>query len=184
MAMSKPLACELDAHEPIDAGERGDLERMRSFAQRKGEPFDRTDPEGHFTGSSLVADPHLERVVLIRHNALDMWLQCGGHAEGRETCGLEVAIREAREETDLDVGPHPAHPGLLDVDVHEIPASDPMPSHLHLDLRYVLVADPREDPVAPEDEASKADWFTLDQARTLGLDAGLRRLIGKVEKLS
>lgn len=181
--MTEPLACELAAHEPADPDERADLERMRSFAERKDQPFDRTDPEGHFTGSGLIADPRLEQVVLIRHNQLDMWLQCGGHAEGPETCGIEVALREAREETGLAVAPHPAQPGLVDVDVHEIPATETMPEHLHLDLRYLLVADPSRQPKPPEAEASKADWFSWAGASKLDLDEGLQRLLAKARDL-
>lgn len=184
MDRASPLVEILEAHEPAGKAEAADLEAMRAFARRKADPFDRSDPEGHFTGSGLVAGPALERVVLLDHRKLGMWLQPGGHAEHGETAGVEVAIREAREETGLAVAPHPAAAGLVDVDVHEIPAGEAMPAHRHLDLRYVLVADPDRSPRPPEAEALEADWFTLDAARKLDLDPGLERLLGKVEALA
>lgn len=175
---------ELDAHEPAGPDEAEALRRMVAFAERKEAPFDRADPEGHFTGSALVATPRLDRVVLMHHRQLDMWLQCGGHARQGESRGRFVALREAREETGIeDVEPHPRWPGLVDVDVHRIPAADGMPEHLHLDLRYLLVADPQAEPSAPQEEAHRIRWFTLDETRELALDDGLQRLLWKVRSI-
>lgn len=171
-------------HEPAGPEEARDLERIVSFVERKEDPFDRTDPEGHLTGSGLVASRELDRVVLMHHRKLDMWLQCGGHAEDDESDARRVALREAREETGLrPLEPHPHWPGLVDVDVHEIPATDAMPEHLHLDLRFVLAADPSQQPTAPDGEAHEVRWFRLEEARSLDLDEGLQRLLWKLRSI-
>lgn len=171
-------------HAPEGPSEAKDLETTLAFARSRKQPFDRTDTEGHLVASGLVASPELDRVVLLHHRQLDTWLQCGGHADPEDITAKRTALREAREETGLTVEPHPAHPDLLDVDVHEIPATDSFPAHLHLDLRYLLVADPAGTPEAPADEAHEVAWFELDEARALELDEGLVRLLGKVETLA
>lgn len=170
-------------HAPADEDEARDLETMVAFARTRDDPFDRGDTEGHLVASGLVASPSLDRVVLLHHRTLGMWLQPGGHAEPGDRSAQQAALREAREETGLDVEPHPTHPGLLDVDVHEIPATDGFPAHLHLDLRYLLVADPDHPPEAPADEAHEVRWFELDEALSLELDEGLIRLLDKVRAL-
>jgi hypothetical protein len=67
----------------------------------------------------------------------------GGHGEPSETEGWVVALREALEGTGV-VGlvRHAGWPGLLDVDVHRIPARGDVPEHDHLDLRYLFTAPP------------------------------------------
>lgn len=174
----------LTAHAPADPNEAKDLETTLAFARSRKQPFDRTDTEGHLVASGLVANPGLDRVVLLHHRQLDMWLQCGGHADPGDATAKQTALREAREETGLSVQPHPAHPDLLDVDVHEIPATDSFPAHLHLDLRYLLAADPEDQPEAPADEAHEAAWFELDEALALELDEGLVRLLQKTRELA
>jgi 8-oxo-dGTP pyrophosphatase MutT (NUDIX family) len=174
----------LKKHHPAGPTEREHLATMREFAEDTDRPYDCDNPEGHFVASGLVASPRLDQVVLLHHEQLEVWLQPGGHAEPGETQPREIAEREAREETRLDVEPHPDWPGLVDVDVHEIPATDTMPAHAHLDLRYVFQADPDDEPTAPEDEARDVQWFGLKEAREeLDLDEGLQRLLWKVQSL-
>jgi 8-oxo-dGTP pyrophosphatase MutT (NUDIX family) len=45
---------------------------------------------------------HENKVLLIYHNKLEKWLPCGGHIEENET-PPEAAIREAKEETEIDI---------------------------------------------------------------------------------
>lgn len=180
-----PLEDELASHAPAGPDEARDLERIRAFVERKADPFDREDTEGHVVASGLVTSPELDQVVLLHHAALDMWLQTGGHAQPGERSGHRIARREAVEETGFaEIEPHPQWPDLIDVDVHEIPATDAMPAHLHLDLRYLFVADPSLEPTVPEDEAHQVRWFDVETARqTLDLDPGLQRLLWKVRSL-
>lgn len=182
--MVERLRRELDEHAPAGPDEREDLEAMLAFAEAKDQPFDRSDPEGHFVASGIVASPELDQVVLLHHNQLEMWLQPGGHAEPDENRGRAIARREVREETTLDVDEHPAWSGLFDVDVHQIPASGSMPEHRHLDLRYLFQADPEAVPTAPADEAGKVRWFDVEVARRkLDLDEGLERALWKLHSL-
>ena len=49
-----------------------------------------------------------------------------------------AALREAREETGIDLFDFPIGERILDVDVHPIPAHGPDPAHLHYDIRHLL----------------------------------------------
>ena len=168
----------LAAHSPYDPKEASDLERMRDFAARLTEPFSRSSWPAHFTGSALIIDPPGERVVLVLHAALGRWLQPGGHAEPVDNADLRAtALREAREETGLEVELVSDTP--LDVDVHTIPARKSEPEHEHLDVRFLFRArDPgalRHDP----GESRGAQWVSWAEALQRADEPSLRRMLNK-----
>ena len=176
----------LARYETDDPREARDLERMRRYAVTLAEPFSRHGREAHFTGSALVIDPDARRVCLVHHARFDRWLQPGGHHESGDAGRLErTALREAAEETGCRVAlrsPAPAAdpPLPLDVDIHPIAARPGEPAHLHLDLRYLVVAlDPEA--LAPDARESRgAEWLAwADAEARAGDDDGLRRLLLK-----
>lgn len=174
----------LDAHRPEDADEARSLAEMRRLLPLLGEPLSRHQPDAHFTASALVVDPDARKLALLHHAKLQRWLQPGGHAEPVDD-GLmhSTALREAREETGCEVRLHDAVPGLLDVDVHPIPARADEPAHRHLDLRFLLVAEDPRRLTLNADEASALAWFTFDDAAALVDDEALRRLIRKARRV-
>ncbi|KUP97964.1 NUDIX hydrolase [Thermobifida cellulosilytica] len=97
---------------------------------------------GHATAGAVVVDPD-NRVLLIRHRALNAWLLPGGHLEPEDTDLLAASLRELAEETGL----HPQHvhphdgtdPAPIDLDIHRIPANPARgePEHWHFDFRYL-----------------------------------------------
>ena len=163
----------LVAHVPADTEEAAHLDRMQRFARELDDPLSREQPDAHFTASALVVDPSRSRTFLIRHRKLGRWLQPGGHVESEDETLLDAALREAREETGFAVRPAREEP--LDVDVHEFPARDGRPAHLHLDVRFLLVADGTS-MTAPAEEG---EWFDRSAALSIADEAGLRRLIEK-----
>lgn len=54
----------------------------------------------HFTATALIV--HNKKILLVNHNKLKSWLPPGGHLEENEM-PHEGAIREAKEETGLDI---------------------------------------------------------------------------------
>ena len=52
---------------------------------------------------------------------------------------LAVALREAREESGLDV--RALDDAIFDIDVHRIPARGREPAHLHFDVRFLVQAE-------------------------------------------
>jgi 8-oxo-dGTP pyrophosphatase MutT (NUDIX family) len=93
------------------------------------------------TSSAVVLDPDRGVVLLHLHRRLGRWLQPGGHIEPDER-PEDAAVRETREETAVAVRHPSAGPIVLHLDEH--PGPD---GHLHLDLRYLLLADAAAPPV-------------------------------------
>jgi 8-oxo-dGTP pyrophosphatase MutT (NUDIX family) len=161
----------LAAHEPADAEEAADLERMRAWAETLDRPFSREQPEAHFTASAIVVDEPGERTLLVHHRKSGSWFQPGGHFEAEDATAADAAAREACEETGLEVAL--ARPGVLDVDVHWVPWDE----HYHLDLRFHLVASGE---LAPDEaEVHGAEWLTWDEAFARIDEPALRRALLK-----
>ena len=140
---------------PIDHAERRSIEVFLAAYDRLTDPLSEEADPVHVTGSAIVIG---ERgVVLLKHKRLGLWLQPGGHVNAGET-PWDGALREAQEETGLevafvDVDEVLGVPRLAHVDVH--PASR---GHTHLDLRYVLRGD-ATDPAPPAGESQEIGWF-------------------------
>jgi 8-oxo-dGTP pyrophosphatase MutT (NUDIX family) len=152
-----------------------DVDRMIRFADDLAEPFSRGQATAHFTASAAVVDPSGARTCLIEHAKLGRRLQPGGHVEPDDESPQLAALREAREETGLEVRLHPWAPRPFDVDVHEIPAFGDEPPHLHLDLRYLVVGEGE-----PGDGAA---WYGWDEALAGADEDALRRLLGKARRV-
>jgi 8-oxo-dGTP pyrophosphatase MutT (NUDIX family) len=175
----------LRTYQPFDEYEAAMATRLRNFldAATGDAPFARdlagTQPEwGHVTGSAWIVNENGTRTVLVHHAKLGLWVQPGGHCDG-ECDVLAVALREAREETGLDVAP--LETGLFDVDVHHIPEYWNTPEHLHFDVRFLLGADDASTPVlSPESRAVR--WVTLDEAAQLNDEDSIARLIAKTRR--
>lgn len=175
----------LARHVPADDKEREDLERMRAFAAQLERPFSRSQATAHFTGSAVVVDPPGQRVVLLHHGKLQRWLQPGGHADEADGGSLEAtALREAREETGCRVRLHPSAPRPLDVDIHRIPARKDEPDHLHLDVRFLLIAEDPEALAHDPQESLGAQWLDWAAALERADEPPLRRLLEKARAVS
>jgi RimJ/RimL family protein N-acetyltransferase/8-oxo-dGTP pyrophosphatase MutT (NUDIX family) len=174
----------LHAHVAADEKERADLAVMRERARTAGDPFSREEPGAHFTGSAVVMSADGARVCLVHHGKLHRWLQPGGHAEPSDLGSMALtALREAHEETGMRVRPHPRAWGPLDVDAHTLPARKADAEHLHLDVRYAVVADEPETLRHDPAESHGAKWLSLDDALALADEAPLRRMLEKARAL-
>jgi 8-oxo-dGTP pyrophosphatase MutT (NUDIX family) len=121
------------------------------------------------------------RVLLHHHRRLDRWLQMGGHDDG-ERDAAATALREAQEEsglTDLTF----LVPGILDLDVHAIPAGKGEPPHLHHDVRYAVATTTPEAIRRDASESLDLRWFSLDEARRLMAEPGSSRVIERLRRL-
>lgn len=174
----------LRRHRPEGPEEAAHLAAITAFVGDHPDPFDRRIARGHLTASAFVLSPDGARVLLLHHRKLQRWLQPGGHAEAGETSGEDIALREAREETGITtLSIHAGAPRPVDVDVHAIPAHRSDPAHLHLDLRYVVIAPEDAALVRSTEETNSLRWFEWDELGALGLDGGLQRGLAKARRL-
>lgn len=151
----------LERHLVLDARERASKVRILAELDRLTRPCDREADPVHVTASAVVVGPR--GTVLHLHRRLGRWLQPGGHVDAGES-PAQAALRETREETGLEVAHPTGGPRLLHVDVH--PAAD----HVHLDLRYLLIAQDG-DPNPRPGESPEARWFGWREAEALADDA-------------
>ncbi len=162
--------------ETLDPGVSSRTARSQLFTldllRHARDPFDRRafDP-GHVTASALVLCPYRTRVLLVFHKRLQRWLQPGGHVEPGDHDVVQTARRENLEET--GVGLVVAHPILVGIDVHEIPAARAEPRHLHYDFMFGFIADSDVLPESPE--ARQVAWCPIDALARFGADKPLRR---------
>lgn len=157
---------------PIDRAERDSIDRFLVEFDRLVDPLDQLLDPVHVTGSAIVVGRR--GVVLLRHKRLGFWLQPGGHIDAGES-PWEAALREAHEETGLDVTfadvDADGVPRLAHVDVH--PGGR---GHTHLDLRYLLFGGDA-DPDPPESESQEIGWFAWPAAVERAGDARLANLL-------
>jgi 8-oxo-dGTP pyrophosphatase MutT (NUDIX family) len=171
----------LARHQERFPQDRARAETIRRFVEAHADCFERSCREGHVTGSAWIASADGDRALLVLHRKLGAWLQPGGHADG-DPDPAAVACREAAEESGLtslrlidwwrDGSPSPQP---FDVDVHRIPARPGEPEHVHLDIRFLLVADPAERPRSSP-ESNEARWVPLAQIPVLSREPSLLRM--------
>ena len=110
------------------------------------------------------------------------WLQVGGHADPGESDPLEIALREAKEETGLkDLQPWPDS-SIVHVAVVPVPPGKGEPAHEHADVRYALSTTTPE-AIAPETESALLKWLSVDEALQHVGEDNLRICLGRIAAL-
>ena len=166
----------LEAYVPTGATDAAARERILGFVRAHDDCFERTLLEGHVTGSAWIVNPSRTRCLLTHHRKLDRWLQLGGHADG-QTDALEVAMREAREESGL-TSLRAVSDAIFDCDVHSIPGRKAEPEHFHYDVRFLLEADDTE-PLVLSEESKELAWVALEDVASLESDESVMRMVVK-----
>ena len=93
---------------------------------------------------------------MVYHNIYHSWSWLGGHADG-ETDLLSVAIQEVKEEAGISKV-YPVSEEIFSLE------SLTVDGHLHLNVTYLLEADPKENVSVKADENSGVAWFSPEEA--------------------
>ena len=156
---------ELRAFCPWNQQEAADRDALLALLEGGRAPYGREDP-AHWTDSAWVVSPDRRQVLLAYHTLYDSWSWLGGHADGDRDL-LAAALREVREESGLEavrpVSRDIYSLEILTVDGHE-KRGRYVSSHLHLNLTYLLEADPAAPLRCKPGENSQVAWFGLEEA--------------------
>lgn len=137
-----------------------------------------SDSEYDYTASATIV--HNDKVLLLFHHKLHLWLPPAGHIELNEH-PIEALYRETEEETGLtkehltlllpyednlslerDPETNLSLPVPFDIDVHTVNDE----GHRHIDLSYIFTSD--TDAVRKEEGgAEQLEWFTLAEIEKL-----------------
>ena len=156
----------IESYQPYNEQEERDKAVMLSLLAAQPELFTRENQVAHMTASSWLLNRTHDKVLMIYHNIYRSWSWTGGHADGDRDL-LSVAKREAMEETGVSdiraVSEDIFSLEILTVDGHEKKGVY-VPSHLHLNVTYLLEANEEEVFRVKPDENSGVRWFALEEA--------------------
>lgn len=174
----------LKSYQPCNEQEANDKEVMLALLKTQPDVFTRENKVAHFTASSWLLNKTHDKVLMIYHNIYQSWSWTGGHADGDKDL-LAVAKREAMEETGVTdikaVQDNIFSIEILTVDGHEKRGSY-VPSHLHLNVTYLLEADEQEVLRVKIDENSGVKWYSLAEAVAASTEPWMQKRI--YEKLN
>jgi 8-oxo-dGTP pyrophosphatase MutT (NUDIX family) len=175
------LSALLASYDPRDEAEARDVARIAGLTRTVPDPWLRTTPL-HVTASALIVHPPSRRVLLRWHPRVQGWLQVGGHGDPGEDDPLDIALREAIEETGLaDLAPWPDE-SLRHAVVVPVPAGRGEPAHEHADLRFFL-ATRTPDSARPETADAPVRWLALGDAEDVGLEPSVAESLARVQLL-
>ena len=170
------LMDEIRLYQPWTDKETWEKQQILDFMEKNPDCLLRGNRIAHMTASAWVVNRQRTKVLMAYHKIYDSWAWLGGHADG-EADLLQVAMKEACEEAGL----RPANPILmkagslrpvreeifsletLTVDGHMKHGSW-VPSHLHLNLTYLLEADEEEPLRINAEENTGVRWFAFEEA--------------------
>ena len=120
----------------------------------------------HMTGSGFIVNAARTHTLMVYHNIYQSWSWTGGHADGEEDL-MQVALREAKEETGAEVKalwPQPVSLDIVPVFGH-FKRGHYVRAHMHLNLTYALVVPDDARLVVKPDENSGVKWIAFDRLR-------------------
>ena len=159
------LIHQLQIYQSFNEQEEADRQVMLELLQTTDNIFYRTNLLAHFTASAWVVNKAHTHVLMAFHNIYQTYAWLGGHADGEEDL-LSVALREVKEESGIQTV-KPITEGIYSLETIEVNGHEKkgkyVPSHLHLNVTYLLEADDTESLHIKQDENSAVSWFPIDQ---------------------
>ncbi len=160
------LQNELQRFQPFNEQEETDTRLVMELLRTVPDLYSRENAAAHFTASAWITNAEHNQILMCYHKLYHSWSWLGGHADGEHDL-RHTALREVREESGLQhirlVSPHIFSVEILTVNGHEKHGCY-VPSHLHLNVTYLIEADPAEPLQVKEDENSGLRWFSPEEA--------------------
>lgn len=164
---------------PFNEQEERDKAVILQKLRTEPDIFSRDNLIIHMSASAWVVSPDRKQVLMAYHNIYDSWSWLGGHADGERDL-LKTAMKEVREESGLQnitpVSEDIYSLEILTVDGHEKKGKY-VNSHLHLNVTYLIEADPSEPVREKPDENSGVAWFEREEAVRMSSEPWFRERI-------
>lgn len=157
---------DIRAYVPQSEAEAADKEQILYYVNQYPDTIlTRENKVAHITASGFVVSGDGQWVLMAHHNIYKVWAWTGGHADG-EADLLSVALREAREETGAE-HIRPLSESIASVEIlpvwGHVKRGEYVPSHLHLNVSYLLTAD-RDGPLkVREGENTGVAWLPVER---------------------
>lgn len=143
--------------------------------------FFRENIEGHFTGSIVVVDKNITKILLMHHKKLDRWLNFWWHADW--DIDIEnVAIRELEEEAGIFIKKSDLLENFIDLDLQIIPERKKEIEHFHYDIRFVVKIEENIKFEKQEIEVNDIKWFSIEELEKNNLSPWVLKIINKIRK--
>ena len=153
------------AYQPFNEQEEMDKSLILNWIETQDDAFSRDNTVAHMTASAWVVNKDRSRVLMAYHNIYHSWAWLGGHADGdADLCS--VAVREVKEESGIEevklLSDQPFSLEILSVDGH-VKRGKYVTTHLHLNVTYLMEADPVQEIRCKPDENSAVGWIPVEQ---------------------
>ena len=185
---SMNLKEEIEKYTPYNKQEQEDRNMMLEYLNTFEDCLTRNNRFGHFTASAIVVNPARDKILFAYHNIYKSWAWLGGHADGEENL-LEVALREAKEETSIEQI-KPISNEILGLEVihvqPHIKREKFVSAHVHLNITYLFEADDTQQIHNKPDENKEVGWLPITKLEDYVSEKVMlpiyHKLIEKMEK--
>lgn len=151
---------------PFNEQEQNDKNQLLKWMDTNIDLWTRDSGMAHWTSSAWVTDASRTKILMAYHNIYQSYSWLGGHNDGDHDF-LHVALKEVQEESGLKhvrpLSDEIFSLEILTVDGH-IKKGIYVPSHLHLNLTFLLEGDMQDPVFNKPDENSSVCWFDKNEA--------------------
>lgn len=157
----------IEKYQPFNEQEEQDKSEMLWQIDHVKDLLTRKNRNAHFTVSAWIVSPDRKQVLMAYHNIYQSFAWLGGHADG-DADFKHVISKEIQEESGLTdfkfVSDDIFSLEILTVDGH-IKRGSYVSSHLHLNVTYLIEADPELPIRIKPDENSAIAWIPVDELK-------------------
>ncbi|CCI84831.1 NUDIX hydrolase [Lactobacillus pasteurii] len=150
-------------YHPFNEQEEHDQQELLWQIDHVQDLLTRNNRNAHFTASAWIVSPDRQKVLMAYHNIYQSFAWLGGHVDG-DPDFKHVISKEITEESGLEdfkfVSDDIFSLEILTVDGH-IKRGEYVSSHLHLNVTYLIEADPALPIRIKPDENSAIAWIDL-----------------------
>lgn len=175
---------ELEKYVPYNEQEENDREMMLKYIDTFEDVLTRENRMCHFTASSWIVNKERTKILMIYHKIYDSWAWTGGHCDG-DSDMLHVALKEATEETGIEnfkvLSDGIYSIEIVSVDGH-VKRGKYVPTHLHLNISYLLEADEHDELRIKEDENSGVKWVDINEVNNVVSEPKMHPIYDKMNK--